>query len=64
MNYLALYLALTLLAICLLGWGFHEKPVFFLNIFSGVPHVDYMPVLGLPNYWSDSWRRYNLKSVC
>ena len=40
MNYLALYLALTLLALCLLGWGFHEKPVFFLIIFSGFPHVD------------------------
>ena len=22
------------------GWGFHAKPFFFFNIFSGDPHVD------------------------
>ena len=43
--------------------GIHAKSVFFFNIFSGDPHVDaliigctLMPLLGLPNYWSDSWR--------
>ena len=29
-----------------LGWGFHAKPVFFFNIFSGSPPVDAL-IIGL-----------------
>ena len=29
-----------------LEWGFHAKPVFFFNIFSGDPHVDGL-IMGL-----------------
>ena len=29
-----------------LGWGFHAKPVFFLNIFSDDPHFDAL-IVGL-----------------
>ena len=28
------------------GWGFHAKPAFFLNIFSGDPHFDAL-IIGL-----------------
>ena len=28
----------TSFALCLWGWGFHAKPVFFFNIFTGDPH--------------------------
>ena len=30
----------TPFTLCLWGWGFHTKPVFFLNIFSGGLHFD------------------------
>ena len=56
----------THFALRLLGWEFHEKPASFFNIFSGDLHVDALIsrlCLGLP-YWSDSWRRYNLKGFC
>ena len=36
----------TPFAICVWGWGFHKKPVFFLNIFSAEPHVDAL-IIGL-----------------
>ena len=29
-----------------LGWGFHAKPVFFFDIFSGDPHFDAL-IIGL-----------------
>ena len=29
-----------------LGWGFHAKPVFFFNIFSGDLHIDGL-IIGL-----------------
>ena len=44
-----------------LGLGFHAKSAFFLNIFCR----DLKFFSGdLPQYWSDSWRRYSLKGVC
>ena len=44
---------------------FEQSLYSFFNIFSDDPHVVTLTIrlFGLPNYWSDSWRRYNLKGA-
>ena len=52
--------------LCLWNWGFHVKPVFLLNTFIGDLHFVALIIgtlLDLPNYWLESWRRYNFKDV-
>ena len=46
-----LHLKNTLYTLCLRGWGFHAKPIFFFD------------TLALPSPNSDSWRRYTLKCL-
>ena len=41
--------------ICLLFWYF--------QLWATLWCLNYRALLNLPNYWTDSWRRYNLKGV-
>ena len=47
-------------------WRSHTKPVFFFYIFCSDLHFDALIIrlLDVLNYWSDYWRRYNIKGVC